>query len=301
MIVRTLISFVVILILFAMAVKHNVIHYAKVAPDYFIKAERFVYNDTVQDLDIVMVGTSLSAHYHVANLNYSKFQNLSMTGRCAIDGIGVINGSGKYPKVLLIETNLFDNNVDSVMLQKVFYPLMTDLKKNGFFLQREYKLHNTIPDVVYNLNEKIVASIATKTKLYSLNAKLQSDANVNWLENHIRQHNIQFHSTIADTLSIYNRYLLLKKHVQHLQAKGIKVILFETPVVNAIAHSERTAYKHSLMVYMAKELSLPYVSAPNIEQYQPYLAKGDGIHMSDTGIKAYSQFLSDTVYALLSK
>jgi hypothetical protein len=301
MITRALISFVVLLAVFASAVKYDVLRYNKVLPDYFIKSERYAYNDTIQHVDIAMVGTSLSAHYNIQLTGMGLFQNMSMTGRSATDGIGVICASGKYPKVLLIETNLFDNGADSIMVEKVFYPVVGEVKKNAFFFQREYKLHHLLPKSFYTINEKIMGSIATKTKLYSEYAKAQSQANITWQENYVRQYNVQFHSTLNDTLIIYNRYKLLKKQVEHLQGKGVKVILFETPVANTIEYSERTKYKRALIEKMANELSLPYVSAVNVAEYQKYLAKGDGIHMTSSGVKAYEHFLCDTLPHTLTR
>lgn len=301
MIVRTLISFVVLLALYSSAVYYGVLKYNKVVPDYFIKSERYAYNDTVKDVDIAMVGTSLSAHYNIYANGIGTFQNLSMTGKSATDGIDIICASGKYPKVLLIETNLFDNGADSVMVDKVFYPVVGNLKKHAFFLQREYKLHNLLPKVFYTINEKAMGSIASYTKLYSKNAKQQSQANIEWQENHVRQYNIHFHSTLGDTISIYNRYKLLRKQIEYLHGHDVRVILFETPVVSTIEYSNRTKYKRELILNLANELNVLYISVPNVSGYQQYVAKGDGIHMNKTGILEYQGFLTDTLYKINTK
>ena len=301
MIIRTLISFVVLLALFAGAVKYDVLKYNKVSPDYFIKSERYAYSDTIQRVDIAMVGTSLSAGYYVPVSASGTFINLSMTGRSAIDGMNVINASGKYPKVLLVEANLFDNPVDSSLTDKVFYPGLYSVKKQAFFLQREFKLHQLLPRQLLNLNERLMAGIATRTRLYSNEAKEQSSSNAEWKEAHIRSYNIHYHSTLSDTIDVYNKSLLFRNQLQYLKSMGVKIILFYTPVVSKIEASERTAYKRKLVSEMADDLKIPVLSVPDMERYQTYVAKGDGIHMNGTGTFEYQTFLNDTLPTMIAK
>jgi hypothetical protein len=308
MIVRTLLFYVFFLLLFALAVRSGFVKYqnSKNMDDYVVKAERYVYADTLSDSTIVMVGTSLSAHYDINCKNRCRFINLSMTGRSALDGLELIKRSGRLPNTLLIEANLFDNPIDSSIERNLFFPGVATIKEKAFFLQKEYKLHNLLSDDFFTLPSKILGLVAKYSGLYSekqnvLMKRAGYDVNTKIKEDFIRNKNITYHSTLTDTADIFRRYIFLYQQIQYFERQGVQVAMFKTPVVNTIYNSNRSKYKNELLEKLSNQLSILYLQVPDNELYQPFLTKGDGIHMNHDGLVAYQRFLNDSLSVVLAR
>lgn len=297
MIKRIAIAYLIIIAAYyTVAHKHN---YNPNANDYFIKSEQYVYADTVTKNTMVMVGTSLSAHYTLSH-SIGNFINLSMTGRSATDGLDIIMASHKLPGTVLIEENLFDNPTDSSINEKIFLPVIGKLKGKLFFLQKGYKLHNLLTNKFYDPSSRVLGVIAKYTGLYSqqqnnLIKKSGVNANTEQMEDFIRNKNITFHSTLDSKETINAKAELLESQIQYLQQNNVRVILFKTPVIGSIYNSERTQYKDSVINSMANRLSIPLLLVNDNEEYQPYLVAGDGIHMNSLGHRKYQVFLDSAL------
>jgi hypothetical protein len=306
MIVRTLLFYVFFLLLFALAVRSGFVKYqnSKNMDDYVVKAQRYVYTDTLGNNAVVMAGTSLSAHYNINCNNGCQFINLSMTGRSALDGLELIKRSGRLPKTLLIEANLFDNPIDSSIEQNLFFPGVATIKKKTFFLQKEYKLHNLLRDDFFRVPSKILGLVAKYSGLYSdkqnlLMKRAGYDVNTKIKEDFIRNKNITYHSTLTDTADIFKRYIFLYQQIQYFKGRNIEVILFRTPVLNTIYYSRRSKYKNQLLERLSTGLNVPYLQVSDNDVYQPFLVNGDGIHMNHDGLVAYQKFLNDSMSTVL--
>ncbi|HBE02862.1 MAG: hypothetical protein A2096_07100 [Spirochaetes bacterium GWF1_41_5] len=191
-----------------------------------IKAERYLYSPKY--FPAVIVGSSLSARME-DEFFPGWLYNLSFHGGSPYTGMEFIKKKPKLPRLLLVEINIIEGEVDRSLLNIFSPPLLPAWRQFLPVLRDQYKPSGVLTDAVIGLRAKTVKEKRAQgrdEKIFSENLNLFYRLNMQEPE----------YEKIA------NRISQLEEYCGHFSAQGVKIIFFEMPVDIKIRQARRPAW-----------------------------------------------------------
>ena len=179
----------------------------------YVRAEDYLY--AKEDYPAVVVGTSLAAKLPAEKIEPQVY-NLAFEGGSALTGLNIIAASGRYPKVVLIESNLVDASSDQVMLDSLFTPVEWRVKGHTPAMQDRYQPINLMLTSFFREKPRIRRAKLEKgpdPAVFEPNLKMQAQA--------LNVKGPGFSAAGLDEL---------KKAMDLLRAKNVRILFFRMPV-----------------------------------------------------------------------
>jgi len=238
-------------------IKPNIVFYQNQYQSNVIFAQNFLYAEVKPSQ--VIVGSSMATR-----MKFEKSEdvyNLAFGGGAPLTGLEIIRQSGFVPKVIFIESNVFTMMSNEVFLEKLFTPVLFELRGQIIAFQEKYQVLNIVGNFIYSFagrsqEEKLQQKIDKKLLDKLVNSALKK----------------------ADTFKIKDREVLLKKwhmNIDYFKQKGTKLIFFEMPNDSRLVKTEKRKKLRSLI--KNEFPNILYIEENNLDdRYKT----GDGIHLT---------------------
>lgn len=170
--------------------------------------------------DTVLVGSSLTFRLPPALLE-PQVSNIGMVGGSSLTGLAIVDGSGKKPKLVLIETNLLERPLDQPTVD-------SQLRFPERFLRQHLRVFRTgydpanllwfgLTTLTHQVNAEFVVTPEAAKAFYAEQEKFKSRP----------PESAAFHQKLKQVAAL----------VTSLQAKGIRIGFFELPIDKRLANS----------------------------------------------------------------
>lgn len=179
----------------------------------YARAQEYIYSD--KDFDAVIVGTSLSARLPKDKLDGGVY-NLTFEGGSALTGLDILATAGRYPKVILIESNLVDAPGDERMVDTLFTPLEWRLKRYAKAMQDKYQPINLMLSAWFPEKPRLKLkklSQGPDPAVFQKNLEMQAKA--------LNDNPPGFYAAGLDEL---------KKATDFFRSKNVRILFFRMPV-----------------------------------------------------------------------
>lgn len=237
--------------------------------DNIIKAQNYLYNP--KTTEYVILGTSLSNRIITDSLG-ENFTNLAFSGLSLWDGANLVLFKPEKPKMVFIESNLIFNS-ESKEFAESAYSYMEQKKKIPI-LQEKNQPVGVLKGLVYNLK----GGKTTDYKQDSIDTK-QNDE--------VIKINVQAYSKEIEEQKIQNSINKLNDLIIKFNQLGIKVLMYETPVISEIQNSKKMTQTRNSYPYIKNVTFIPYDT-------QDYKCN-DGIHLNAYYALKYTKYLKNQI------
>src|SRR6185437_8314881 len=169
------------------------------------------YVDNYQGIQVVIVGTSLSARLYPSLLP-DGYYNLALSGQSILDGLQIVKQCKKKPKFLLVESNFYYFKLDQDITEGIFDPAMLYLRKWVPSFREENQPSNLLVPLVKKTQANVSESMDT-----GVTNKLLRERVTQYLQ-------------LPDSNLVNHSVDLLKKDFAELRAEGVKIVLYDIPI-----------------------------------------------------------------------
>lgn len=255
-------------------------------------AERYVYD--CPDVPVVVVGSSIS--YWLHDLPEDWF-NLALAGEGSLTGLAIIERSDAQPQTVLVEINVAERPVNEGLVDgllspglrqaKQFTPMLRESNEPSHVTYRCLFLARYYADRVA---EKLgLAGDAIDDGGQSSETTAKSDDSVPRSGGKVlREVRLEAVQKGYDQPMLMGRLHELRQMVEALDARGVRVVLFEAPEDAATYDSPRRSQLRRLVNQVLPADRFAYISRPVGETFQTR----DGTHMTAESAKRYSHWLT---------
>lgn len=236
-----------------------------------VKAQRYFCSE--KTYDTIMVGSSMGANVILEDSNKSVY-NLSFGGGSTFTGLEIIKKKGILPKNLLVEVNqaLMRESDDQLVekstnnLIKVFPSLLEENRPDAIIF--------TLLRSSTKKEEKILKDpeVPSRTALLVQQTSHNDELDKNLLDKRIKS---------------------LKNSLVELEARGVKVILFETPLHNTLYDTIRYKQVKKMLIKAFPKEKYTWIE-PTINTYKTT----DGIHLGGASGKLFGDDIINKIYTL---
>ena len=275
-IVKSLLLFLVVVVLYAVTIgllKPTSTFAQNQSQGNFIFAQNFIYLD--EKPSQVIVGSSMAAR-----MKFEKeddVYNLAFDGGGPLTGMEIIRRSGFVPKVIYIESNVFSMDVDEKFLDKLFTPLLFELRREVIALQEKYQLLNIVGTLIYGFagrsqQEKLEQQVDTELLDMLVISSLQSSKQFSVREMALEQ----WH-----------------KNLDYFQAKGTKILFFEMPNDRRLITTNKRKKLRKLLADQFPKIS--YIEENNSDdKYKT----ADGTHLTLVSALAFTRYVKKNILTI---
>lgn len=244
-----------------------------------VKAQNYIFADGNEIPRVVFVGTSLTNRLPIALSN-----NLAFDGGSPLTGLQIILSSGKYPDVVIIETNFLDHQADKDFVGQLFTSGIYDLHLIFPVLRERHQPVNLVGVLISGLFGKISAGTSainqvnnTGNKSLEGNRGKTTDDVLNMaLAIHKKNFSVKPDGRFDKTLSE------LKEIVDKLSMHGVQIVFHEMPMHPELADSPRSNSIRSKIFSKFPDMKVSIMVDNN------YYETIDGIHLSADGSAKYA-------------
>ena len=221
----------------------------------FIFAQDFIY--LKEKPSNIIVGSSMATRMKFKKED--KVYNLAFGGGGPLTGLEIIRRSGFVPKVIYIESNVFAMDVDESFLDKLFTPVLFELRGKIIAFQEKYQVLNIVGSIIYSF-----AGRSQEEKLHQEVDKALLDKLVD--------------STLTSPQKFkINKAIHSKWHnnIEYFKEKGTKLVFFEMPNDSRLVKTEE---RNALRIFIKTEFPvITYVEENNSDDSYK---TADGIHLT---------------------
>lgn len=243
----------------------------------FARAEGYIYLDLAPE--VVVVGSSMAARLDAETI-YPGARNLSFSSTGSLTGLEVIERSGHVPKMVLIEANKIELDIDSEMINSLFTPVLWKFKRQLRFLQYQYQPGNILMTWITN---KFGKSTSAKAKKKPTEKTLQARIKL-----HVQDNSDDTPVREAD-------FTKLQLTLSSLASQGTQVVFFRMPVAPELLTSARYQLSDERLSQEFGDYQYFSMSPEEAAQYQT----NDGQHLNITSAQAFSEVLARYTQSLL--
>ncbi|PCJ20658.1 MAG: hypothetical protein COB02_03795 [Candidatus Cloacimonadota bacterium] len=215
-------------------------------------AQKFIYNLTKAN---VIVGSSLAARMRNRFLDKNLY-NLSFSGGSVLTGLEIIKQSNTIPKYIFIEINTIFREQDIKMLNSLYYPIWSKVKRYLPALIEKNQPLNLILSKLKNLYGKSHINHlkeARNQRNFEMSLKLKK------LEFQIENNDLK------------DKLIKLKLLINYLELKGAIILFFEMPIEKSLVNSIK-------MKQIRKVLQENFSNKNLLISYMNYTTS-DGLHL----------------------
>ena len=272
-ILKSLLLFVVVAVLYVVVVAVLKPESTFVQNQYqgnFIFAQDFVYLDKKPSQ--IVVGSSMARRMKFKKKD--DVYNLAFGGSGPLTGLEIIRRSGFVPNVIYIESNVFSMDVDEKFLDKLFTPLLFELRRKIIALQEKYQILNLVGSAIYRFAGR------------SQKEKLQEKVDKTLLNKLVK-------SKLSSLETFHVAKAVLKQwhtNIAYFQKKGTKLLFFEMPNDSRLVKTEE---REKLQSLIKKEFpNISYVEENNADDVYE---TGDGVHLTWSSAIEFTEYFKDVV------
>ena len=275
-IVKAMLLFIVTVVLYVVAIALLKPDSTFVQNQYqgnFIFAQNYIYLN--EKPSQVIVGSSMATRMRFEKKD--DVYNLAFDGSGPLTGMEIVRRSGSVPKVIYIESNVFSMDINEKFLEKLFTPLLFELRGEVIALQEKYQLLNLVGTVIYSfagrsqqekLEQKVDIKLLDKLVISSLQSSKQFS---------IREMSLQrWH-----------------KNIDYFQAKGTKVLFFEMPNDRRLITTNKRKELRKLLVEQFPNIS--YIEENNSEDIYKTV---DGTHLTWASALAFTRYFKKYILTI---
>lgn len=281
MISKSLILFVVILIIFEISLRLFDLNWDTSQNDKsanLIGAQNFVYNHSQVNLrnDTVIVGSSISRKLITDTLG-ENFINLAFNGWSAYDGLDLLKRSNALPSCILIEANSLRDVVTQEEIINIFDPLYS------------YKVWTKSTQLQNQPVGLLIGFLKEQMKSKILASKKQKRSNVALYNYSIQMIKKEYSTALSDSICI-RRLDKLKRIVNEFESQKVKIIFFEVPIDSSLMN---TTFMNSARGYYNR-----YFPDSNYSHIYPPVNNyiySDGIHLLPESAVDYTRYLKNSL------
>lgn len=292
MIKKTIICFVLIFAAYMASV--NLV----LPPDYYVgesqwqenlvKAERYLYTDSISSLPTVMVGSSMTMRIG----NIPDTYNMGLHGQSAIDGIKIILQKSSSPKQVLVEINTVNINEKKEFTALISNPIMNFMRSN-FVGMREGKqptvfFKTLFVNKILNISNKAEDepnSHASNSSEDSEDTFSSYNTDENPLPEELIKINLKAYSAIPEGLE--KNINTLAHYINILESRGTEIIFFEMPIHRDFCNLELPAAVRACVHKTFPPDKYNYIPNVDCNEYKTT----DPLHLDLESGKKYTLFL----------
>lgn len=254
--IRILVIFIVFFILYNLFIiiyKPNITMLQNQLQQNYSYAQDFIYEKKTPN---IIVGSSMAARMKNEFLA-DNYYNLSFGGGSVLTGLEIIKRSGFVPKNIYIENNVIFRNQDKRMLENLFYPILSDVKKYVPALKEKYQPLNVL--------SSMIKGSYGRSHDEQMNKKRDEDIFDSNLKRHLNNYN--------KSLDNYDIELdKLKNLISYFETKNTAVIFFEMPMHSNLTFSIKAKEQRKIL---KENFVNKWMTLPNNSKYKTT----DGIHL----------------------
>ncbi len=293
LIYRSLIAFIVLAVAYSVLLPYTEINGFRRGSQWELNvmtAETFAYQKP--KTSVVVTGSSIS--YWLNDLP-DDWYNLAMAGEGALTGLSIIDQSDLQPHTVLVEINVIDRPVNADLLTGLYGPGIRQAKQHLPMLQEanepshvtlrcmhlaDYYATRIAERLGYDQPDPSQSSEPSTTPIRET-AKLESGGNI------LRAIRLEAVKTGYDESLLTTRLHTLRSLIEKLEARNIRVVLFEAPEDAATYDSPRRNQLRQLTHQVLPADSFTYLDTPLDQTYQTR----DGVHMTAESAARYCHWL----------
>lgn len=267
--------------------------------DNFIRLQRYAYQDYSQ-LNIVIVGSSLTANLPTTDLDYSVI-NLGMSGSCTQTGMEAVLRKSSKPALLIVEINeTINRKIDDRTIDSIYNPFFYTMRLYFPMLKEEYKPVSIVEPMVIHLMKDIIKASGFTKKQKVTNSTVKG---VNKLTDTLISQAIE---KAKNPLSEMEKSLLrqeaesIKIQLAKIKGEGVRVVLYDVPRDPRLQATVKEKQLEALMKELFPANDFEWLPKPPPRYWKTY----DGLHLVSSDAKDYVAFLKNqllTSKATLSK
>lgn len=269
--------------------------------DNVIRSQDYIYH--ADQFETVIVGTSLSSVIPQEALP-ARTYDLALYGQSVYESMEIVKRNNQLPKTILIESNLLAKGVQGGLVDGLFLPVVSPLKKYVPSLQEKnhpviYSLQllrdkkegtgettsvtqvQNKPEPVQPATDEIqVAPITDPEVLQAEAAKVAQG---------FRNFNLP-----PDPILLKKNTELMKQYIRWFQEKGVRIVMFEVPESTKTCESPLTTGIREASHAIAAEMQVPIFDMPDCSLYETV----DGVHLNTASAARFSALLFDRLAQL---
>jgi hypothetical protein len=239
----------------------------------FDRAQEYVFGGDKEKN--VIIGSSMSWELN-ADILGPDWKKLSFPGCSLLTALEIMRKSGKYPEVLLIETNqcFWDANED--ILSDAFNPLMAAPRRHSRIFLEEARPSNFVAGIAEAFvlkSGKIRESLAARGGVQD--APAPAEGLTPELFDNIMKLNKQQMDVPLPMAPIERRIGQMGEHLDFLRSKGCICILFEMPIDPALGNLKAPVTVRGAMQARFPKDKYPWLTFDRSGIYKT----SDGIHL----------------------
>lgn len=237
-------------------------------------AEKYIY--TGHSPKIIIVGSSLSSRLIKDQFN-NDIYNLSFGGGSVLTALNIIKESKRIPDTIFIESNVAHKELDNEMIDKLFTPIIWQIKGHIKSLQYTYQPINIFLSAIKNIYDKNQTEHSNEVP----NKKLLQAS----LRKFVKENNSPLGPAGKNNLAE------LKSVVNYFKSKGTHIVFFEMPVHPHLLSSRKYSELRSNLQAMFPDSVFYWVDRSDADKY----ATNDGVHLLPKSAYDYSVLLSGLI------
>lgn len=224
----------------------------------------------------VIVGSSMSTRLKFKRRDH--IYNLAFGGGGPLTGLELIRRSAFVPGVIYIESNIFAMDSDEAFLERLFVPLLFELRRELVAFREKYQLLTVAGNLIYRF--------AGRSREEKLNRKVDKKLLDKLVKSALES---------ADRFEIEKNEKLLEhwhRIIDYFSAKGTKLLFFEMPNDSRLSGS-RGRERVRRWIRSAFP-DIPYIAAYNrLDNYKTT----DGIHLTPGSADAFTEYFRKAIAA----
>lgn len=241
-----------------------------------INAQDFIYNTGADELfnDTVIVGSSVSRKLITEELG-ANYHNLAFNAWGSFDGLDLLARRNARPACILVEMNFVGEQDVKEGIRNSLEPV--SYYSNSFFKSLQLK-NQPVGMLVGSLK------MAMKDKMEAAKNKKRENLD---LYNYTRDMaKAQFMKGISDS-ALQNRFMGLKKLVDHFTANGVKIIFFEIPLDSTLENTTLLENNRKYFHRFFPDEKYAYITLPGQNDF----VYSDAVHLMPASALDYTHYL----------
>lgn len=242
-----------------------------------IKAQNYLYELTDEDIENVILGSSLSNRILTDSLS-KNFTNLAFSGLSVWDGFKLIDAKTIKPKAIFIETNVIFRNENLSFSDYTLSPIRKNPKEYIDLLKEKNQPVGVLKGLIYYFRGGKKKNINFDSTSVIINPELLSIQKKDF-------------TSLPEKNEIEKLFLKLNDQVSTYKNIGIEIYFFEMPMHPELENSDKMQLIRKKISEIAKRNNI--LILPNVNPLD--YATTDGIHLDPFNALKYTRFLKNEI------
>lgn len=256
-----------------------------------ILAQKFLYNHNDNNIENMIIGTSLSMRLKMDELQ--SFTNLSFGGISIFTGLHLVNKIKMPPKRVFIEINVIDRLEDKHFLSLLYSPVLYPFKKHFRYIREDrqpmvtlgFLVRETITKTAFkniSLLKKVLAKKKALKKIPTTNPKNTRT---------FYDISMEFQKKLYLNVPSDKIFKELVSYVHNLEEKKVEVVFFEMPVDPILCNMPKAIGIRKKMQKYFPVKNYSYITMPDCKNFKT----SDGLHLPSEEALRYTNYFKKNV------